>query len=122
LCSNFLIGNRLLLRSTIVKIAPRWWLPTRKKPISPALRRLIGFQNGFGYFACGRDDIVEVQIFDEDDVAEDHYEEFDNYFNAEEESETIDEAVDEVMEEYELFSDTFLISHFAPTDKNYCGV
>lgn len=62
----------------------------------------IGFENGFGYFACGRDDIDEDRGFDEDDVADDPFEEdFDHYFDEEAASEAIDEAEEKMVEEYE---------------------
>lgn len=63
----------------------------------------IGFENGFGYFACGRKDIVEDGSFDKDDVPDDPYadEVFDDYFDKQEVEEAIDEAEDdETIQEF----------------------
>lgn len=55
----------------------------------------------FGYFACGKDEIKEDRDPNEDDP-ENSYEseEFDEYFDSEEESDAIDEAEEELFNEF----------------------
>lgn len=54
------------------------------------------------FFACGKGNIAEDRGFDEDDVAKDPYEreEFEEYFDEEAEIEAIDEAKEELLDEY----------------------